>query len=316
MRFLVTGGAGFIGSHLTEHLLQQGHSVTVIDNLSTGKRQNLPSHPRLTFLEESVLHCSFNALAQTAYDGLAHLAGTPSVEQSWRQPLAAHHNTLSGTVAIVQLAQQLNIPRIVFASSAAVYGDRTPVPISEDCPPLPVSPYGLQKLASEQYLSLFAKQLHLSAVNLRLFNVFGPRQDPYSPYSGVISIFAKAMQQDADITINGQGQQTRDFIYVKDVAIAFSQALTTPLSPGTALTCNIGTGEAISIAQLKAILQTCFPQWTACTRYASARTGDIQDSKADISKARLYLGFEPQYAMRDGLLALYESLPVEIRTPA
>ena len=312
MRFLVTGGAGFIGSHLTERLLAQGHRVTVLDNLSTGKRENIPPHARLTFIQENVLTCSANALSRASdrpsYDGLAHLAGTPSVANSWINPLAAHHNTLSSTVSAIQLAQQLNIPRLVFASSAAVYGDRLTTPIAEDQPTHPVSPYGLQKLTSERYLSLFAKQLNCSAVNLRLFNVFGPRQDPHSPYSGVISIFAEALRHNADITINGKGQQTRDFIYVKDVAIAFEQALTAPIAPGTALTCNIGTGKAISIAQLKTALQSCFPHWTASTHYAPARAGDIQNSQADISKARLYLGFTPQYSVRDGLIALYKSL--------
>lgn len=315
MHFLVTGGAGFIGSHLTEHLLDQGHSVTVLDNLSTGKREHLRTHRQLIFLEENVSTCSANTLAKGRYDGLAHLAGTPSVAHSWRQPLAAHNNTLSGTVSVIQLAQQLSIPRIVFASSAAVYGNRVPIPVAENDLAQPVSPYGLQKLTSEQYLCLFAQQFNLSAINLRLFNVFGPRQDPHSPYSGVISIFTKAMQQNADIVIHGQGQQTRDFIYVKDVAIAFSQALTAPLPFGTALTCNIGTGQAISITQLKTALQRCFPQWAGSTRYAPAKAGDIQNSRANIARAKLYLGFEPQHSIREGLITLRESLVREVELP-
>lgn len=317
MRFLVTGGAGFIGSHLIERLLRQGHEVTVLDNLSTGKRENLRRHSRLTFIEEDVLTCQASQILcstanplQTRYDGLAHLAGTPSVTHSWRNPLAAHCNTLSGTVAAIQLCQQLRIPRIVFASSAAVYGDLAQVPVSENSPTQPLSPYGLQKLASEQYITLFAQHLNISAVNLRLFNVFGPRQDPTSPYSGVISIFASAMQTGQDVMINGKGQQTRDFVYVKDVAIAFEQALTVSLAAGSTLTCNIGTGNAISIAELKAALQDCFPHWQARTCFSLPREGDIQESQADIAKARRYLSFEPQFSVRAGLMALRESLMV------
>lgn len=319
MRFLVTGGAGFIGSHLIERLLTRGHEVTVLDNLSTGKRENLRTHSRLTFVKADVLTCEQGAILdrgsclnsqQKQYDGLAHLAGTPSVTHSWIDPLAAHGNTLSGTVAAIQLCQQLKIPRLVFASSAAVYGDLAQVPVSEDSLTQPLSPYGLQKLASEQYIALFAKHLNLSAVNLRLFNVFGPRQDPTSPYSGVISIFANAMQTGRDLVINGRGRQTRDFIYVKDVAIAFERALTASLVAGSALTCNIGTGKAISIAELKAILQGCFPHWQAKTHFLPPREGDIQESQADIAKARRYLGFEPQFSVQAGLMALRESLMV------
>lgn len=317
MRFLVTGGAGFIGSHLIERLLTRGHEVTVLDNLSTGKRENLRTHSRLTFIEEDVLTCEAGAILYSGrgpnhqaaqYDGLAHLAGTPSVTHSWIDPLAAHGNTLSGTVAAIQLCQQLRIPRLVFASSAAVYGDLARVPVSEDSPAQPLSPYGLQKLASEQYIALFAKHLNISAVNLRLFNVFGPRQDPTSPYSGVISIFASAMQTGRDVVINGGGRQTRDFVYVQDVAIAFERALTASLAAGSALTCNIGTGKAISIAGLKMALQDCFPHWTGKTRFALPREGDIQESQADIEKARRYLDFEPQFSVQAGLEALRESL--------
>lgn len=310
MHYLITGGYGFIGSHLAEKLLSQNHDVTIIDNLSTGKRCNLINSPNLFFLQKNILDSTPDDLVNR-YDGLVHLAATPSVTQSWDEPLAAHTNNTSATVAVLELCQKLAIPRLVFASSAAVYGNPSQVPISEATPTEPISPYGLQKLISEQYIALFAQHLGLSAVNLRLFNVFGPRQDPSSPYSGVISIFTQAMAQGLPIAINGDGCQTRDFVYVKDVAIAFSRALSVSLAPGTTLTCNIGTGQAIPLLQLKQALQHCFPEWKAVTTFFPPRLGDIQDSQADISLATSYLGFSPQYSIHDGLLALKAAAPLQ-----
>ncbi|MBD1918173.1 MULTISPECIES: NAD-dependent epimerase/dehydratase family protein [Cyanophyceae] len=313
MNFLVTGGAGFIGSHLIEELLAAEHRVTVIDNLSTGKYQNLmenfqsTSIDQLTFVESNAFSCDLEKLS-SAYDGLVHLAATPSVTQSWEQPVAAHENNVSGTIAMIQICQKLAIPRLVFASSAAVYGNPCQVPISENELTTPISPYGLQKLSSEQYITLFSKHLGISSVNLRLFNVFGLRQDPKSPYSGVISIFAKAMSQGMPIFINGDGSQTRDFICVKDVAIAFAKALTLPLPSGTTLTCNIGSGQAISLLQLIEELRNCFPEWTAGTSFNSPRLGDIQHSQADVTRAKQYLAFEPRFTIRDGLMVLRKAL--------
>jgi len=303
MRFIVTGGAGFIGSHLTEQLLSDGHDVTVVDNLSTGSLQNLPKHPQLKLVIKDISKCQPKDFIEPI-DGIAHLAATPSVTQSWLQPLKAHHNNLSATIAIFQLCQALNIPRLVFASSAAVYGNPTQLPISENQLTYPISPYGLQKLVCEQYAKLFAKQLGFSFVGLRLFNVFGPRQQPNSQYSGVISIFVDAMQQGLPLTIYGDGTQTRDFIYVKDVANGFAKALTTPLKPGSSLICNLGNGKNISLIELVDILKTCFPQYLSLTNFMPARPGDIQHSHADISNAFLMLGFTPQWSLKSGLQAL------------
>lgn len=307
MHFLVTGGAGFIGSHLIEELLLQGHEVTVIDNLLTGKSKNLPDSTHLHFVEASILTCNSQDLPGK-YDGLAHLAATPSVTQSWLEPMATHENNISATVAAIQLCQQLSIPRLVFASSAAVYGNPQEVPIAEATPTQPISPYGLQKLTGEQYIALFSEYFDISSVSLRLFNVFGPRQDPNSPYSGVISIFSKAMCEGRSISINGDGSQTRDFIYVKDVATAFAQALTISLAPGTSRVCNIGTGKAISLVELKNTLQGCFLEWQAETIFTDARPGDIQASQANITIAQQFLNFAPRYTLQEGLLALKASL--------
>ncbi|MEA5567036.1 NAD-dependent epimerase/dehydratase family protein [Anabaena sp. UHCC 0399] len=311
MHFIVTGGAGFIGSHLTEQLLSDGHHVTVVDNLSTGSLQNLPEHPHLKLLIKDISRCQPQDFIEQI-DGLAHLAATPSVTQSWLQPLKAHHNNLSATIAIIQLCQALNIPRLVFASSAAVYGNPTQLPISENQQTYPISPYGLQKLVCEQYAKLFAKQLGFSFVGLRLFNVFGPRQQPNSQYSGVISIFIDAMQQGLPITIYGDGTQTRDFIYVKDVANGFTKALMTPLKLGSSLICNLGNGKNTSLIELVDILKTCFPNHQSVTNFMPARPGDIQHSQADISSASLLLDFTPQWSLKSGLqtfIKLFETSP-------
>ncbi len=300
MHFIVTGGAGFIGSHLTEQLLFEGHNVTVVDNLTTGDLQNLPKHPCLKFLHKDVLACQPEDFC-APIDGIAHLAATPSVTESWLRPLEAHHNNLSATIAAIELCQALNIPRLVLASSAAVYGSKTTLPISEEQAPEPISPYGLQKLVSEQYASLFAKQFNFSFVGLRLFNVFGPRQVPGSQYSGVISIFVAAMQQGLPITIYGDGNQTRDFIYVKDVAIAFAKALTTNLAPGSAISCNIGTGKSTSLLHLVNVMKTSLSDWKSEISFAPPRPGDIQHSLANVLRAKSILDFTHQSSLSSGI---------------
>lgn len=310
MHFIVTGGAGFIGSHLTEQLLAEGHNVTVVDNLTTGRLENLLEHPRLNLVIKNVLECQAEDFTQPI-DGIAHLAATPSVTQSWNEPLESHHNNLSAIIAVLLLCQALNIPRLVFASSAAVYGNKSQLPIKEEQQTAPISPYGLQKLVSEQYANLFAQNLGISFIALRLFNVFGPRQDPNSPYSGVISIFSKAIQNGLPITIYGDGSQTRDFIYVKDVAVAFTKALTIPLPKSFCLSCNVGTSQRTSLLELVDILKNCCHQSNSKINFTTARPGDIQDSQADITKLISLLDFQPQWSVASGLRLLVESLVLE-----
>jgi len=303
MHFLITGGAGFIGSHVSQQLLSDGHEVTVVDNFVTGRSQNLPAHPRLRQIQKDVLACKPEDFS-SAIDGLAHLAATPSVVESWTNPLEAHHNNLSAIIAILLLCKALGIPRLIFASSAAVYGNTTELPISEAHPTHPISPYGLQKLVSEQYANLFAKEFGVATIALRMFNVFGPRQVSGSPYSGVITAFADAMKKDLPITIYGDGTQTRDFLYVKDAASAFTKALTTPLPIGTCIACNVGTGIGTSLLQLIDILKLCFPQWHSTITLAPPRTGDIQKSQADISRISSLLNFIPQWSVESGVRLL------------
>jgi UDP-glucose 4-epimerase len=308
MHFLVTGGAGFIGSHVTEKLLTDGHKLTVVDNLRTGSLNNLPENPNLHFLQKNILDCKPEYFSEPI-DGIAHLAATPFVTESWLDPLEVHNNNLSATVAVIQLCKALSIPRLVFTSSAAVYGNPVELPITENHPTNPISPYGLQKLVGEQYANLFAPECGISVVNLRLFNVFGPRQVPNSPYSGVISVFVKLMQENKSITIYGDGTQTRDFVYVKDVARAFSQALTVPLTAGQSMTYNISGGEVISLLDLVEVLKTCFPHWSGEVKLEEPRLGDIKHSHANISHAKTMLGFQPQQSFEFCMQSFVENLP-------
>ncbi|WP_239651849.1 NAD-dependent epimerase/dehydratase family protein [Neosynechococcus sphagnicola] len=293
MHVLVTGGAGFIGSHLIEHLLAQGDQITVVDDCRTGNPHHLPQDPRLQWLDKDIVDCDPREFTPPIH-GLVHLAATASVMSSWTQPLSCHHNNLSASLAVLQLCQALQIPRLVFASSAAVYGNPLQVPIPESHPIQPISPYGYHKYWSEQYAVLFAPQFNLSCVALRLFNVFGPRQSADSAYSGVISIFAQAMQQDLPITIYGDGSQSRDFVCVKDVAIAFRQALLTDLPVGNCQVINIGTGRQASLGEVVALLQTQFPQWSKSIDYAPPRRRGIFTSPRQISlEPQLFWAISP-----------------------
>ena len=303
MRFLVTGGAGFIGSHLTEQLLLEGYQVVVVDNLSTGKISNLPKHPNLKFIQKDILHCHPEDFPEPL-DGIAHLAATASVPTSWLNPLEAHENNLSATVWIIELCQKLNISRLVYTSSAAVYGEQTQLPISENHRTQPIAPYGWQKLFSEHYACLFAPRIGFSFVGLRLFNVFGTRQLPDSGYSGVISIFVNSMKNGKPITIYGNGQQTRDFIYVADVANALKKSLINPLPDASYNICNIGTGQTTSLLQLVELLKPYFPKWNLPLQFELLRSGDIRDSQADISQANKILNFAPQWSIKEGLKQL------------
>jgi UDP-glucose 4-epimerase len=302
-RYLITGGAGFIGSHLVEWLLKSGHRLTVIDDFSTGSRNNLPTHPELSIVEKDLLHLTDDELGEP-FHAVVHLAALPSVTASWANLSQSHALNLTATVRVIELAQYLRIPRIVYASSAAVYGDANVVPIEEMQRLRPASPYGLQKVSGEEYGRLCAGK-NLSFVALRFFNVFGPRQVAGSPYSGVITIFAQAMRKNQSITVFGGGGQTRDFVFVKDIALAIASALEiSGLDPFTV--CNLGSGAAVSIRQLVATMRQFFPEWSGSINEAPARLGDIVHSAADISAAQTLLSYQPRYSLESGLAEMLQ----------
>lgn len=310
MRILVTGGAGFIGSHLVERLLSQGHHVLVLDDLSSGDEANLPlDHPNLRFLEADAADPRASAAAADGCGAVFHLAAVASVQASIDEPVRTHRANLIATLMMLEAASGAGVKRFVYASSAAVYGDTRELPIGEDTPTHPLSPYATDKLAGEHYLAHYHRTGRIAGVAFRFFNVYGPRQDPSNPYSGVISIFTQRARAGESITVFGDGQQTRDFVYVQDVVDQLVAALDYPT--GQELEAyNIGTGRAVSLLELlDALMQILGPLQT---RHATAREGDVRHSLADVSKLRAMcsaLGVEPpSTALTTGLRSLLESM--------
>ena len=304
MRLLVTGGAGFIGSHFVDLVVGLGGQVVVVDDLSSGRVDNLATHRRVEFVKKNFRMCQARDFAGN-FDAIVHLAARPSVATSWEQPMQAHESNLSLTLHAITLASELRIKRIVFASSAAVYGKTTEVPTKESSQLSPSSPYGLQKQTSERYGQLFAEALGLSFVSLRFFNVFGPRQSPSSPYSGVISQFLAAMQKGLPVNITGDGEQTRDFIYVKDVAAALQAAVTKISNEIPWLVLNVGTGVPASILKLRREMIQFFPDADKVPIFLPIAPGDIRHSAACITAAAEVLGFSSRYSLQDGLAELF-----------
>jgi nucleoside-diphosphate-sugar epimerase len=297
-RYLVTGGAGFIGSHLAEELVRRGHTVRVADNLITGKRSNLDHVTGVEFLEGDLAELPF---AQRAVDGMEyvlHQAAIPSVPRSVKDPIASHRANVDATVNVLVAARDARITRLVFASSSSSYGNTPTLPKREDMPPNPLSPYALQKVVGEQYLQMFTRLYGLETVSIRYFNVFGPRQDPGSPYSGVISVFATALLEKRSPKIYGDGEQTRDFTYVANVVDGVLRACEAKEASGEII--NAATGGRISLNQLFQTMKTLVGGTVEPT-YAEPRAGDVRDSQADISKARRILGYEPTVSFEEGL---------------
>jgi nucleoside-diphosphate-sugar epimerase len=295
--YLVTGGAGFIGSHLVEELLRRGESVRIADNFSTGHRHNLP--PAGADLVEGDV--SDPAVARRAVDGVKfvlHQAAIPSVPRSVKDPVSSNLANVDGTLQMLVAARDAGVSRVVFAGSSSVYGDSAVLPKREDMKPAPLSPYALQKLIGEQYCQLFTRLYGLETVTTRYFNVFGPRQSPDSPYSGVISLFVKALSAGQTPTIYGDGRQTRDFTYVGDVVDGVLRCCEAPNVAGEVI--NVAAGGRVSLLELVHQLQTLLKQPLDPT-FQPAREGDVRDSQADIFKARKLLGFDPKVPFDEGL---------------
>ena len=300
---LVTGGAGFIGSHLVDWLLARGHSVRVLDNLSTGSLDNLPqSHAGLQFIRGDVadVACVEKAVAGTA--AVVHLAAVASVQASVEQPLATHSSNLVGTLNICQTMVQAGVKRIVYASSAAVYGHNGQgQAIAEDTAKAPMTPYAIDKLSGEYYLDFYQRQHGLEPVIFRLFNIFGPRQNPSSPYSGVISIFVDRARRGQPITLYGDGEQTRDFVYVADLVQILGQALAAAqVQPGAV---NVGLGRSTSLNQLLDVIGDLAGGLPAI-EHAAPRAGDIRHSLADNSRLRSRFELPEPTSLQQGLARL------------
>lgn len=300
MRILVTGGAGFIGSHLAERLLADGHEVRVLDNLSTGRRENLPAHPRLEFVEGDI-RAPDAAAAVSGTHAIYHLAAVASVQASVDDPRGTHESNFVGTLNLLEAARVHGVRRFLYASSAAVYGDSAELPVSEEATTRPLSPYAADKLAGEHYLDFYGRKYGLAGTAFRFFNIYGPRQDPTSPYSGVISIFVERMRQDLPVTIFGDGRQTRDFVYVGDLADLLATALMNERSIGQVL--NVGRGVEYSLLELLAELEKLHGRPIE-RRHEAARVGDIRHSRARVARLRQIFGRVPQTPIGAGLAQL------------
>jgi UDP-glucose 4-epimerase len=296
---LVTGGAGFIGSHLVETLTGGGCRVTVLDDLSSGCESNLrPVSGRIRFIRGSICDSATLAEAAAGCEVIFHLAAVVSVPKTVEDPLGSAAVNETGSLKVLEAARGAQARRVVFASSSAVYGDDPTLPKTEDMPPGPLTPYAVQKLVTEYYLDVYRSLYGLESVGLRFFNVFGPRQDPSSPYSGVISIFMTRALGAEPPVIFGDGRQTRDFVFVGDVVQALILAAESPRASGRIF--NVGTGKSVAVRRLWEViagLSGC----TADPVHRPPRPGDILHSRSSIQAAAAILGFTPRVSLENGL---------------
>ena len=311
--YLVTGGAGFIGSHLAEELTRRGERVRVVDSFITGKRQNLAHLPGVELLEGDLADLAVARAAVAGIDYVLHQAAIPSVPRSVDDPITSNRANIDAAVTLLVAARDAKVRRVVYAGSSSAYGDTPTLPKQEDMPTRPLSPYALQKLVAEQYMRMFTDLYGLETVTTRYFNVFGPRQDPSSPYSGVISVFTRALLDNRAPIIYGDGEQTRDFTYIANVVDGVLRACTANVS-GQVL--NVATGSRISLNELFRVLRGLTGRTDVNPSYAPARAGDVRDSQADISRARQLLGYEPLVGLEEGLRRTVDWYGAEFTNPA
>lgn len=309
MHFLITGGAGFIGSHLVEACCAQGHTVRVLDNLSSGSLAHLATTP-VEIIEGDITDLQMVCQAVVGCDVVIHLAAMVSAPQSLAQPELNHRVNVTGTFHVLEAARRAGLRRVVYASSAAVYGDLPGRPKHEDAPLKPLSPYGAAKAINEAYAALYHTAYGLECVGVRCMNVYGPRQNPASPYAGVLSRFGRAALRGEAITLWGDGEQTRDFVYVQDVAQSLLAIACAPFQPECAIL-NLGRGEAVSLNQVIALLEALTGRPLTIQRQP-ARPGDIRHACADIGRLRRYLGVTPPTDLKTGLAHTLAWLAAEV----
>ena len=297
-RYLVTGGAGFIGSHMVDALAARGDAVRVVDDLSTGSRRNLAEHPDVELIEADLADPQVAEAAVTGVECAIRMAAIPSVPRSVQEPRRARRANVDATRALLLAARDAGVRRVVLASSSSVYGESPALPNREALRPAPLSPYARHKLVGERYAATFYRRHGLETVALRLFNVFGPRQMLRSRYSGVISQFTAALLAGRAGAILGDGEQTRDFTYVTDAARGILLACTAPAAAGRII--NIAGGGRLSVNAVYAMLQRIIGV-SVTPRYAAPRPGDVRHSQADVSLARDLLGFAPAVPVEEGL---------------
>jgi len=310
-RYLVTGGAGFIGSHLVEALVERGERVRVLDDFSTGRRENLAAvADRIELIEGDVADADTVERATSEGDVVLHLAAIASVQASLEAPQRAHRVNAGGTLNVLEAARRTRVRagqagggvrRVVFASSTALYGDHVALPLQEELPPRPLSPYAASKAAGEMYCAAFHASYGVPTVAMRFFNVYGPRQDPTSPYSGVVSIFAARMTCGKRPVIYGDGRQTRDFVYVADVVRALLLACEREAAIGAVF--NVAGGKQTSVLELAATLNQVLGTSLAPT-FAPARAGEVRFSEGDTRRAQEALGWKATVSLREGLTGL------------
>ena len=299
MRYLVTGGAGFIGSNVVDELVRRGHDVTVLDDLSAGKESNLaPVRSKIDFLVGSITDLAAVQSACKGADYVIHLAARTSVPRSVKDPLESNHVNIDGTLNVLVAARDAKVKRFVYAASSSAYGETPTQPKVETMPSLPISPYGVTKYVGELYAQVFGRNYGLENASVRYFNVFGPRQDPTSQYSGVLSRFMLAVIEGEQPVIFGDGEQSRDFTYIENVVDVTLRAC--EASGASGLVFNGGTGARITLnAVLKQLEKITGKKLQA--KYDPPRVGDIRDSQADISLARKILGYHPAVGFETGL---------------
>lgn len=304
MRFVVTGGAGFIGSNTVDELVRRGHSVVVLDDLSSGKEENLAEvRNKITLIKGTITDIEVVRKAMHEAECVLHLAARTSVPKSVKDPIETNRINIDGTLNVLVAARDAKVKRVVFAASSSAYGETPTLPKQEKMEPQPISPYGVTKYVGELYAQTFGRCYGLENVSLRYFNIFGPRQDPDSPYSGVLAKFCIAFLEDTQPVIFGDGEQTRDFTFVENAVQANLLACEAPNVSGKVF--NVGVGGRFSLNQTIALLNK-ISEKNLEAKYDPGRDGDIRDSQADISLAREFLGYEPSVVFEEGLRRTFE----------